>query len=435
MQEYVSSALTAAYKRPGDGRDEEQRYEDLVFNGREGILAELYCSAADLLPHVRTIVKRHPELQPTLVSVGVSPYWLLECLKCFEPAWSTLAFDFTFLFDAKAQLSIQPSDVQIQNYESELRAKIPTNLPRHYIIFDCSANGRTAPSLRCFSGMLSNFCKRYCASSIELSAVQLVLEEMPEDSKVSNLVLQEPAAEQSPAAVNGDERPPVHWTSLAAPTIMGLCGCVAGPMATHVPKGTRYYPPTLWGKPVTADYDDAACEEFAGALSNMGPIGACETSRLLGNTLFGAAEYEAAAASYVNARLLLEKVLALSPSFGESRKGEEEGESSVPERIRSCRLSCATNAAFCHLKCLKFDECVNACNEALSFDPNNAKALFRKGTALHMKDELDSAERVLRKAVSISPKDKAIRQELEKVIQDRKQHDKEQEDIMKKMFE
>lgn len=45
-------------------------------------------------------------------------------------------------------------------------------------------------------------------------------------------------------------------------------------------------------------------------------------------------------------------------------------------------VTCYINIAVCNIKLEDYQEALNACNEALSLDQNNIKALYRKAIAL-----------------------------------------------------
>merc|ERR1719235_2139281 len=67
-----------------------------------------------------------------------------------------------------------------------------------------------------------------------------------------------------------------------------------------------------------------------------------EAVRLLGNDKFKAGQYQEAIAKYAKARLFLERIVV--PDIG------DDADVKMKDSLHSCRLSCATNAAMCHLK-------------------------------------------------------------------------------------
>ncbi|ETW02354.1 hypothetical protein, variant [Aphanomyces invadans] len=77
-------------------------------------------------------------------------------------------------------------------------------------------------------------------------------------------------------------------------------------------------------------------------------------------------------------------------------------------RIRAVYL----NLAACHLALDNGDmkKVLEYCELALQIDKDNVKALYRKGQAYLNTNDLDAAAVVLKKAASLNPTDKAIRQ-------------------------
>ncbi|KAA0203061.1 hypothetical protein HAZT_HAZT008000 [Hyalella azteca] len=83
--------------------------------------------------------------------------------------------------------------------------------------------------------------------------------------------------------------------------------------------------------------------------------------------------------------------------------------------LQSLRVSCLLNRALCFTKSGKTHAAVLDCDQVLSLDPSNAKALFRRGQALHLCKDFSSARESLEQARKIVPNDKAIVMELSAV--------------------
>lgn len=62
------------------------------------------------------------------------------------------------------------------------------------------------------------------------------------------------------------------------------------------------------------------------------------------------------------------------------------------EEIKKLKLAVALNTALCHQKLSNHAEGKNACNEALELDPENVKALYRRGQFFFQLWDLDEAE-------------------------------------------
>lgn len=86
------------------------------------------------------------------------------------------------------------------------------------------------------------------------------------------------------------------------------------------------------------------------------------------------------------------------------------------KKAKTIALSCHLNMAASFLKLKDFSNAVSSANEALSIDSNNAKALYRKGTALNELGEYREAVSVLKKAKESAPADKNINKELARAV-------------------
>lgn len=75
------------------------------------------------------------------------------------------------------------------------------------------------------------------------------------------------------------------------------------------------------------------------------------------------------------------------------------------------RLALRLNCAACDVKLGQWGDAASQCSEALKLDKDNAKALFRRGTARSHMGELDEARADLVAACRLAPADKSIREE------------------------
>jgi tetratricopeptide (TPR) repeat protein len=74
-----------------------------------------------------------------------------------------------------------------------------------------------------------------------------------------------------------------------------------------------------------------------------------------------------------------------------------------PSQAQSVRDACRLNLAACLLKMGEYERVVSACNEVLSKDAMNRKALFRRGQGYASLGRLSEAEGDLDAYVSINP--------------------------------
>lgn len=82
------------------------------------------------------------------------------------------------------------------------------------------------------------------------------------------------------------------------------------------------------------------------------------------------------------------------------------------KKLLELQANCLLNSAACHLKNQRYEEALNDCNEALDIDSENAKALFRKGQALHGNRDYDTSLKTLYSALKLAPTDKSINAEI-----------------------
>ncbi|XP_055029966.2 FKBP prolyl isomerase 16 [Misgurnus anguillicaudatus] len=95
-----------------------------------------------------------------------------------------------------------------------------------------------------------------------------------------------------------------------------------------------------------------------------------------------------------------------------------EGENSIAdeEEVSEYRVKCLNNLAAAQLKLGQFEEALHTSQDVLFLDPNNVKALFRKGKLLSDKGEYEEAMETLKKALKLEPSTKAIHAELSKLV-------------------
>jgi tetratricopeptide (TPR) repeat protein len=72
------------------------------------------------------------------------------------------------------------------------------------------------------------------------------------------------------------------------------------------------------------------------------------------------------------------------------------------------------NLALCYLKLGRAAKVVEVCDKALALDAGQAKACFRKGSALISLKRFDEAKSSLLEAARLAPQDRAVRSELER---------------------
>jgi len=120
-----------------------------------------------------------------------------------------------------------------------------------------------------------------------------------------------------------------------------------------------------------------------------------------GTELFKGGNWRMAGARYSKALTHAAKFFDLSP--------EDEQE------VKDVKLSLYLNLSMCYIKMSNWDQVMRNTGEALTLDPNNAKALFRRASAFEAKKDWDKALEDLKAAAAANPADKGIPKAQERV--------------------
>lgn len=92
------------------------------------------------------------------------------------------------------------------------------------------------------------------------------------------------------------------------------------------------------------------------------------------------------------------------------------------------------NKALCHQKLYDFDEVKHSCNEVLSLDSTNVKALFRRGQAYFTLGETENALADFESCLKIEPENKAALNQITICKQKLKEYHEEEKKRYKNMF-
>ncbi|XP_067873860.1 peptidyl-prolyl cis-trans isomerase FKBP8-like [Heterodontus francisci] len=130
----------------------------------------------------------------------------------------------------------------------------------------------------------------------------------------------------------------------------------------------------------------------------------CKQKRERGNYHFQREDYHSAVKSYNLALDVLNVSSKLNPSAQEAEELQEDG------------LKCLNNLAAAQLKLDLHEEVIASSNAVLQLDPNNVKALFRKGKLLSEQGDYAEAMETLKRALKLEPSTKAIHAELSKLV-------------------
>ncbi|XP_051828283.1 peptidyl-prolyl cis-trans isomerase FKBP8 [Antechinus flavipes] len=139
-------------------------------------------------------------------------------------------------------------------------------------------------------------------------------------------------------------------------------------------------------------------------LSGRERISLADRKREWGNAHYQRADFVLAANSYDLA------LKAIGASSKVDVSPEEEAE------LLELKVKCLNNLAASQLKLDHYSAALSSCSLALSHQPDNIKALFRKGKVLAQQGEYAEAIPILRAALKLEPSNKTIHSELSKLV-------------------
>ncbi|XP_038633558.1 peptidyl-prolyl cis-trans isomerase FKBP8 [Scyliorhinus canicula] len=104
------------------------------------------------------------------------------------------------------------------------------------------------------------------------------------------------------------------------------------------------------------------------------------------------------------------------------------------EELMAVKVKCLNNLAAAQLKLEHFEAALKSSEAALQHQPNNVKALFRKGKVLAVQGEYTEAIPVLRKASRLEPSNKAIQIELSQLLRKQSEQRSMEQAMYRKML-
>jgi len=99
------------------------------------------------------------------------------------------------------------------------------------------------------------------------------------------------------------------------------------------------------------------------------------------------------------------------------------------------KIPCYLNIAACKLKIGDYQDVIKNCDDVLKVQPDNVKALFRKGQALNTLDVWDEAKQLLSRALELDPQNTDVKKELAILKQKRQQQDQKDKKVFGGLFE
>jgi len=144
--------------------------------------------------------------------------------------------------------------------------------------------------------------------------------------------------------------------------------------------------------------------------------------RLVGNQFYQEENFEAAANCYV-------KAVKCSNEGAPSTDNSE-----LLQEFNTLKIKCLNNLTTCQIKIRDYQEALKNCNQTLDIEPENAKALYKKGKILSSMSEYDQAIECLTKSARLEPNDPTIRDELSKAKQKRIEYQKKEKSLFSTMI-
>jgi FK506-binding protein 8 len=114
--------------------------------------------------------------------------------------------------------------------------------------------------------------------------------------------------------------------------------------------------------------------------------------------------------------------------------GELEPTNAQLQELLEDRIKVYNNMAQAQMKIQAFDAALKSVDTVLQCQPNNVKALFRKGKILEARSDVSSAIPLLRKAATLDPENKSIQNELSRLILKSKREARNEKDLYQKML-
>ncbi|XP_076978228.1 peptidyl-prolyl cis-trans isomerase FKBP8 [Tamandua tetradactyla] len=143
------------------------------------------------------------------------------------------------------------------------------------------------------------------------------------------------------------------------------------------------------------------------ALSGRERVALANRKRECGNAHYQRADFVLAANSYDLALKAITSSAKVDVTF------EEE------EQLLQLKVKCLNNLAASQLKLDHYRAALRSCSLVLEHQPDNIKALFRKGKVLAQQGEYSEAIPILRAALKLEPSNKTIHAELSKLVKKR----------------
>lgn len=159
-------------------------------------------------------------------------------------------------------------------------------------------------------------------------------------------------------------------------------------------------------------------------------VGNCKRER--GNFFFERNEFNTAIQLYRRALEYLDE--SEGGITNPTADGEAEITNAQLQELLEDRIKVYNNMAQAQMKIQAYEPALKSVENVLNCQPNNVKALFRKGKILEAKADVEGAIPLLRKAATLDPENKSIQNELSKLILKSKREARNEKDLYQKML-
>ncbi|KAG9508407.1 Peptidyl-prolyl cis-trans isomerase FKBP4, partial [Fragariocoptes setiger] len=187
-------------------------------------------------------------------------------------------------------------------------------------------------------------------------------------------------------------------------------------------------------------YDDSSKERPIYQMSMAERRDKCEDIKNRGATYFSQGKYDLAIKQYRNIMKLAgiselrEDGDVVNLDSAEGMPPENETQKRDREALRQMMLAGHLNLALCYLKLGNHQECIQNCNDALKFDSNNVKALFRKGKSYFTVNEYETALPLFEKVLELDPNNVEAKNQIAACRQALKAYHEKEKNMYKNLF-
>eukprot|EP00731_Ephydatia_muelleri_P028250 Em0019g1123a len=152
-----------------------------------------------------------------------------------------------------------------------------------------------------------------------------------------------------------------------------------------------------------------------------------------GNKFFEEKNFKGAIRKYHNALLYTRAMTNKMSEFGFLNTSQR-ATAAEEESAKKLTTALSNNLSACFMKTEEWEKAATHAKNVLSAEPNNPKALFRRGTAnIHLR-RYEEAEMDLNRAEELSPTDVGIKKQLQLLHRKQKEYEQDEKKLYSSMF-